>query len=54
VDRLSRPGGFGEVPWMGGLEINSVPAALREQMWLCFGREHEFPIMKGELAGEWS
>ena len=29
-----------------------VPAALRERNF--FGREHDFPVMKVELGGEWS
>jgi hypothetical protein len=42
---------------LGGSEFfqckgDFVPAALRERNF--FGGEHDFPVMKVELGGEWS
>ncbi len=35
-----------------GVWVHFVPAALRERNF--FGGEHDFPVMKVELGGEWS
>jgi hypothetical protein len=51
------PASLREQIWRGSSEFlacegDFVPAALRERNF--FGGEHDFPVMKVELGGEWS